>query len=331
MYYSKSHKLFRCLLAAMTFVAVQSLLPLWAQDVRVESYWDSAGVNIGKNVNITIGDQVDMVISVSGNKLDGCLFPSPDQWNSSNLIVVGQRLDTLNNDKGVTVSLHTILTVFDEGVYSTGGMVVQMGPQALAVDSLMLTVSDVMGVDTTKAEIKDIAGVMKEPYTFWEIFRWILLVIVVAAVVWAILFVSKKLKKSEPIIVRPQAPPIPAPQRALNQLESLRSKGLWQSGKVKEYHTELTDIVREYLRGQYGIDSAEMTTDQTLDAFRDSRAFDTDSESLLRRILRTADMVKFAKAEPQPHEHDLSMKQAQEFVHVTSSKHTAQDSTGVEQ
>lgn len=318
-------------MAAVAFVAVQWAMPVWAQDVRVESHWDSAGVNVGKSVNITIGDQVDMVISASASKLAGYIFPSADQWGSTNIIVVGQRFDTLSSDKGVTVNQHTTLTAFDEGVYSTGSMMLQLGSQSMAVDSLMLTVNDVAGVDTTKAEIKDIAGIMKEPYTFWEIFRWVLLAIVVAAIVWAVIFIRKKIKKSEPIIVRPQAPPVPAPQQALNQLESLRTKGLWQSGKVKEYHTELTDIVREYLRGQYGIDSAEMTTDQTLDAYRDSKAYDSESESLLRRILRTADMVKFAKAEPQPHEHDLSMKEAVEFVHETSTKHPAQDSTTVEQ
>ena len=39
---------------------------------------------------------------------------------------------------------------------------------------------------------------------------------------------------------------------------------------------------------------------------------------MLGQILQTADMVKFAKSEPAPYQHDLAMKQAVDFVSQTS-------------
>lgn len=295
-----------------------SCLSLKAQ--QVTSHWDTSGVALGNQTAITIGDQLDLVISATDSKMNPYIFPAPDQIGLSKLEVIGQRYDTVQNGNQVTVSQYTTLTSFDEGVYSTGALTIQVGTTIVNVDSLMLTVNDVSDVDTTKAVIKDIAPIMREPYTFWEIFRWILLAIIVAALVWLALFISKKIKKKEPIIVRPVEPPVPADREALDHLEQLRLKGLWQSGKVKEYHTELTDIVRRYIRRQYGIETAEMTSDQTLDAFRETKVCNDENFSLLRQILRTADMVKFAKAEPQPFEHDLALKNATQFVETTSAQ-----------
>jgi hypothetical protein len=35
-------------------------------------------------------------------------------------------------------------------------------------------------------------------------------------------------------------------------------------------------------------------------------------------MLQTADMVKFAKSQPQPYQHDLSMTQAVNFIKLTA-------------
>ena len=61
-----------------------------------------------------------------------------------------------------------------------------------------------------------------------------------------------------------------------------------------------------------GIRATEMTSDETVEAV-ESGKWIVDS-SLLRSIFTTADLVKFAKSEPMPYEHDRSMNQAVEFV-----------------
>lgn len=294
------------------------MLGLRAQ--TVEAHWDTAGVNIGKKTTITLGDQLDLVIAVSHSSLPQVVFPTAQELNRNDLVVVDQYLDTVKEkNASFTLRQHTIVTSFEEGTHSTGVFQLQVGSNGqlmpmVCADSLIVVVNDVANVDTTKLDIKDIEGLMREPYTFWEIFRWVLLALIVAALVWGGIYVARKIKKREPIITLPQAPPVPAHQQALEGLETLRQKGLWQAGRVKEYHTELTDIIRRYLHDEYAIDSAEMTSDQTLDAYQESKAFDSENHDRLRHILRTADMVKFAKAEPQPFEHDQSMNDAVAFV-----------------
>ena len=60
-----------------------------------------------------------------------------------------------------------------------------------------------------------------------------------------------------------------------------------------------------------------MTTDQTLDAFHSSPASGSETEASLRQILQAADMVKFAKSQPQPYQHDLALGQAIDFIKTT--------------
>lgn len=295
-----------------------------AQQVTAEAYWDTNGVDLGSKAQITLGDQLNLVISVSGATVPQVSFPGTDELNQNDLVVISQHLDTLQRGGQYLLRCLTVMTSFEVGDHSTGllQLTVMNGgnPDLLTVDSLLLTVADVPNVDTASLDIKDIAPIVKEPYTFWEIFRWILAAILIVVAVWGAVLLSRKIKRREPIITLPQAPPVPADEKALEQLEELRLKGLWQAGKAKAYHTELTDIVREYLYNQYGIESAEMTTEQTLAAFRNCRGWDADSETLLRQILQTADQVKFAKHEPLPYEHDLSMKNACNFVRACAGK-----------
>lgn len=257
--------------------------------------------------NVTIGDQVTLSISGVEN------YRTLEELNQNDVVALKQWEDTVKHIQ------YTTLTSFDEGDHS-----IMLG----AEDSLVLVVNDVEGVDTVNVQIKDIAPIIKVRYTFWEIFRWILLGLAIVALIVAIVFVVKRLKAHKPIIELHPEPVIPPDERALKSLEELRRKELWQAGKVKEYYTDLTDIVRNYLEEAWNINSTDMTSDETLEAYHDSRAYDETCESKLRQMLRTADMVKFAKGEPLPNEHTQAMSHAVEFVDALAEKNRQQAVNG---
>ena len=243
--------------------------------------------------NITIGDQVTLTISGESN------YRTMEELSQNGVLALKQTYDSVNHLQFTTI------TSFDEGEHS-----IKFGDE----DSIVLAVNDVEGVDTVNIEVKDIADIIKVRYTFWEIFRWILLGLAVVAVVVAIVYVIKRLKAHKPIIELHVEPPIPPDTRALNALEELRRKELWQAGKLKEYYTDLTDIVRNYLEEAWDIPSTDMTSDETLEAFSSCKAYSETNDTKLRQILKTADMVKFAKSEPLPNEHTQAMNYATEFV-----------------
>jgi len=240
--------------------------------------------------------------------------PTAGAIGGEGIVVLGQSFDT------ATGLLSTVITSFEPGEHWL----------KVGEDSTLLTVNDVEGVDTTSVEIKDITPILRQPYTFWEVFRWVLLVLLLAGLfllwryVWHPYFVKKMMQAGETVEPEKLVPP---DVRALEALEALRMKKLWQQGRLKEYHTELTDIVRRYLAGAHGINSAEMTTGQTLDAFSASQVCTDETYRLLRQMLETADMVKFAKSEPPAYEHDRSMEAAVEFVKELGEQQLPQDET----
>ena len=247
------------------------------------------------STTIMLGDQTVLAIEKTP------VYPSLEDLSNNDIVAVRQWMDTTDG------TLYTALTSFEEGEHWLH----------IGTDSVLLTVNDVPGVDTTTTNIRDIADIMSQPYTFGEIARVVLYVWLFWAVVAAAVLLYLRIKRRKPLISLPQAPPLPPDTRALQRLEELRQKQLWQQGKVKEYYTELTDTVRVYLEESCGIQSTEMTTDQTLDAFRSSPAYSGESETMLRQSLQAADMVKFAKSQPQPYQHDLALGQAIDFIKAT--------------
>ena len=109
---------------------------------------------------------------------------------------------------------------------------------------------------------------------------------------------------------------IPAHTIALNKLESLRETKLWQNNEVKEYQSQLTYTIREYLENRYGIQALESSTDEIVKELRESN-FDPKDEADLKTILQVADLVKFAKAKPSGEIHEEFLNTAFSFVNKT--------------
>ena len=266
--------------------AQDSILP--SQAMRYHFKLDST--------TIMLGDQTVLAIEPA------TLYPTLEELSANDIVALSQWTDSTNG------TFCTALTSFEVGEHWLH----------VGIDSVLITVKDVPNVDTTNANIRDIANILRQPYTFGEIAKVVGIILGICVLLATIIFVVIRLKRHKPLISIPQAPLMPAHVRALNALEELRQQQLWQQGRVKEYHTQLTDIVRNYLEETYDIPSTEMTTDQTTDAFRSCKAYSDEALSLLQQMLQTADMVKFAKSQPQPYQHDLSMTQAVNFVHLTT-------------
>lgn len=117
-----------------------------------------------------------------------------------------------------------------------------------------------------------------------------------------------------PIVVLPH-------EKALNALAVLNLQKLWQNGQVKEYQSQLTSIIRQYLEDRYLIAAPEMTTDE-ISAALSNLDFDQKHTGVLRDILQIADLVKFAKAIPEEDVHSRFMTMAIDFVEKTKMMST---------
>ena len=109
----------------------------------------------------------------------------------------------------------------------------------------------------------------------------------------------------------------------MEALESLRLKKLWQSGRVKEYYSEMTEIVREYIELRFPVRALEMTTSEINAALRQTEV-NSSAREKLHQTLILADLVKFAKEQPLPLENDLSFSHCIDFVRETKPRKEAE-------
>lgn len=159
-----------------------------------------------------------------------------------------------------------------------------------------------------------IKTIKQEPFQLEDLIPFLGLLLVVAfllVLLWSFL-------RERKTVIPPPAPTrwIPIEELAKAQLNQLRGKQLWQQGQVKAYQSELTHIVREYLENRYHIQALEAPTSEILRQMQPLQ-FSDEHKKQLQEMLQMADMVKFAKAEPEVTVHDREMEKALDFVQKT--------------
>ena len=274
---------------------------------------------------ILIGDQIHVDFTVTAPQNATFIVPTVTQevLGASGIdLVSGSATDTTINGQMVSYHQQWTITAFDSGAYVFPSIpVLSADSQLLAQSQPLPFFVNTVAVDTTAA-IRDIKGIAKVPLTFKEILPYLLITLAAAAVIALLVwFILKHERKNKPQqkVVKKSKPKEKPDFTALKELEKLKIKKLWQSGQVKQYYSELTDIIRTYIDGRYDINAMEMITADILKELDDA-GLPHKLHQELEQTLTTADLVKFAKMEPLPDDHDRCFKQAVEFVQETAEK-----------
>lgn len=164
--------------------------------------------------------------------------------------------------------------------------------------------------------LSDIKPIIEEPVKFQDYIPYIIGVILLIHLICLIYFLMNNQQKVELL-------PIPVMQMtshdlAANKLTILKNGQLWQQGNVKEYLSKLTFIVREYLENRYDIPALESTSGQILQKMKSVKV-PQNVQMDLRELFQKSDLVKFAKAEPQPDFLENSYAKAANLVRETQA------------
>ena len=242
---------------------------------------------------IRIGEQFQLKISV--NETQNVIIPKIELNGLE--VIDSTRVDTLKN----SLIRRYILTGFDSGAFYIPQQQIFVKNQAFLTDSLLINVATI-AIDTTKVKKFPIKTIKKEPFTFddYKVYLYILLAILAIIGFWIYWFVIKKRKTTEDAPTYRTLPPY---EEALLKLNELDEKLLWQNNKIKEYYSELTEIIRGYIERELKVPALENTTDEVLEMiqdFKNSDTIETSKETIakLKDLLREADLVKFAKSKP---------------------------------
>lgn len=285
-----------------------------AQQVNVDAKLDTNA--------IIIGDQVDFRLRLQLPEDEPFRWPQLNDTLPEKIEIVNKSAieTTRLGDGYMNVEQTLRLTVFDSGYYVIRPLEFYYGDDlsaSISTEPYLLNVFTVE-VDTT-GTIKPIKGPIAAPLTFAEMLPWIILAVAVLVIGGLLIYYFTKKKKNEPVVFRRPKPKLPPWRIALDELEKLKSEKLWQQDRMKEYHSRLTDILREYVEATYSIEAMEMTTWEIIRAFAGAKIEQVNLNKL-RQILELADLVKFAKLKPLPEENEKSMEHAVEFVKNTMVK-----------
>ncbi len=271
---------------------------------------------------IVIGDQVKLWLELKpASRKDKIQWAAmPDSLTGLEIVERG-KIDTLNTADTFLLRQLLLVTGFDSGSYYIPSFTFQVTgngqPEVLHTDSILVQVQTIP-VDTTKA-FKPIKEIVEVKWSIWDYMKLILAALLLVGFgifIWIYFYKNRKTKMP----VNTKLPPEKAHEKALRLLQELKDKQLWEQGRSKEYFSELSDIVRIYLEERFGITAMEQTTDELLALLKkqnDAKAELRKLRPQLKLILRTADLAKFAKANPLPHEHSACMAAAVEVVQQT--------------
>lgn len=173
-----------------------------------------------------------------------------------------------------------------------------------------------------KGDIKDIKPPLDAPWKFEDFLPYLIVLTLIALAVLGYYYYRKRKRQREEALVPPK-PGIPPGQAALAALRILEDKRLWQQGKVKEYYSEVTEIVRRFLEDQYGLFALESTSDEIMEQLKRL----PEAHALLREFrafFTTADLAKFAKYLPTPEENEHELRWAYEIVRAMIPRRTLQ-------
>ena len=277
------------------------------------------------STTLFIGDQTDLHLRAIGEVGEQVTMPVLDKELISGVEIVDRTIvDTLSlKDGRVQYDQYLTLTSFEDSLFYIAPLPFVNGDDTVWSEGLTLNVVQPFEMDTTDMAITDIKGVYKAPVWWWGIFRWVLLALLLAGVgvagYYLITYLQnrKREEQGNDVITVPLRP---AEEVALEKLDAIKEKKIWQQGQVKEYYTQLTDVVREYIARRFEVSSVEQTSDETLRDIRPLLSERKDLYDQLRKMLTLADLVKFAKWSTTPDENELSLRNAYTFVKETTIK-----------
>ena len=226
------------------------------------------------------------------------------------------RNDTSKVGNNIQINRDYLIQSFDSGLYTIPPFKYVIGVDTfkskpltlkvlpIAIDSIYTSIHDYADLENVESKWFDILP-------NWVIDYWglILIIFVIILGIIAVIYILKSKGKS----IIPRKKVIPPYELAMIKLTKLKELRLCENGQEKEFYTQLTDILREYLTGRFNINAMEMTTTQIINSLKSNKESQVTNNNI-ELILEMADFVKFAKVRPLPDDNTKVYQAAIQFV-----------------
>ena len=288
-----------------------------AQDFSVSANPDSTLMVIGGQMNLTF-----KVLHSPGIQVN---FPQFTDTITKNIEIVDQsELDTTQiREDRIAVTQKYRITSFDSGLHYIPPIKFELASEEMEARkqtrSIGMRVVNPFKEVNPQEGITDIKSPINTPFKLSELYRflpWILGGLGVALLIAAAIYFYITRRNPIKALIK-EKPREPAHVIALRKLEQVKKEKAWQKGQIKQFHSDLSTILRHYIEDRYGIPAPEQITSQIMEVLRYEDLPDENVAQKAKQVLELADLVKFAKFEPLPDENDMSLVNAYFFVNQT--------------
>ena len=254
---------------------------------QVSSSIDTTQIRIGEEIVYSIQVEVDSTALV--------LFPEGQSFNPLE-VIDSYDIDTTRLQDKIRLIKKYGLTQFDSGSYTLPSQRVVINNKSFNTDSVNLEVFNVL-VDTTKQKMFHIkpAFEVEEPgFDFKKLLYWIVPILLFIGIIVFLFFRRRKRKKTE------SAKQLPPYEEAIEALKVLDHSHFLENDNSKSYYSSLTEILKRYIGREVDDAALESTSNELIDRLilhKDAGSFDFDTETInkIDKILKRADLIKFAK------------------------------------
>lgn len=306
----------------LTPIFLLSFLASYAQKLKVTAELDSAEILMGYTSKLKISVEQPSNARVRFPLLkDGAGRSYIPLLNDSVELSTVYTIDTTRLAANrMLVNYNMRVQSFDSGYYKLPPFAFECDGELAESNSVHLKVlpvhveadaeiSPFTGVEEPEPLVDDLNN-PDSPFVKWlKAYWWLCLILAALSVLlfWAV----KKYRKEGTLL--PVKPVIPPYTEATKALSLLHSQKLWESGREKQYYTELTFILRRYLSREFNIPALEMTSAQIIKALKDNQDLNSLRE-YLPELLNIADFVKYAKVRPLPQDNEKAYDTTSRFI-----------------
>ena len=282
-----------------------------AQRTLIDVKIDSAAILIGEQtvLHLTVTTDKDKPVQI--------VIPTDTLMRGVEVLDLSNADSSVIENDRLLIKQDILVTSFDSSLYLLPPFKVIDGVDTVYSNQVALKVSTIpVNVDKPE-EFYDIKEIWKPPFVLADYYPIIYGILLALFLICVIAYIIKRMRNKQSLIpFKKPEPQLPPHEQAIKELDEIKQQKLWQQGRSKEYYTLITETLRRYIVGRFGINAMEMTSGEILDIIRKQHEADSVYENL-KQILNLSDFVKFAKMNPLPDENDLSMMNAYLFINQT--------------
>lgn len=268
---------------------------------------------------VAVGEQVDLRVKVMSAKGAKVVFPDYGRQPLAEglELLEASKVDTLSttNAQAQLLSRTYHLMAFDSLRISLPLIAVEVNGSKVQDNKKLELEVYIPPVDTTKAD--NLRPTHAPVVATWSwsphILLWAWLAVGLLLLLIALLM---RLSVRKPPMRKVKVVPPPAPElTASAAITATMESAMADDAAQKDFYIALTDALRHYLEERYGFEAMEMTSAEIMATLAQQEG--SVPTEIVRPVLDTADLVKFARYESTQVERSRSAQQTRAFVEAT--------------